>query len=377
MDTRGLENKKIWILVGTRPEVIKQVPLYQACVKRFGAKAVALVGTGQHKELLTQALAPFGVELDINLDIMKPDQSLTMSSAAILQGLDMLFRQTRPEWLVVQGDTSSAVMAAVAAFQHRILVAHNEAGLRSYDLRQPFPEEANRKMIAVVADLHLAPTTKAADVLRREGAPDEKIHVVGNTGIDAFLMMLSRPAPAAAQEIIGRVTAKGCRPVLLTAHRRENAADRVDSWFKALADFLKAHPDLALVYPTHPNKMSQDAAAKHLSTLDRAFLVPPLDYPSTCHVLNASRFVVTDSGGIQEEGATLGLPVVICRERTERTEAIDAGVARLAGTDTQKVLDAMEWAYKMSESPRVQKWPFGDGKSSPRIADILAATMPS
>lgn len=381
MDTKALQGKRIWILVGTRPEVIKQVPLYLACRERYGQNGVALVGTGQHRELLHQALAPFGVQLDVNLDVMKPNQSLTRSAADILTGMDTLFAQTKPEWIVVQGDTSSAAMAAIAAFHHGVRVAHNEAGLRSYDLLQPFPEECNRKLIAVVADLHLAPTTKAMGALRKEGIPEDRMCLVGNTGIDAMMMMLARPAPAAAAELLTDIRKMNCAPVLLTAHRRENKAERVDAWFRALAEFVEAHKDLVLVYPMHPNNIGRDAADRHLRKLDRVRIVEPLDYPSTCHMLQASRFVVTDSGGIQEEGATLGLPVVVCRNTTERAEAVEAGYARLVGTDVKAVLEGMEWANTRGAQPRTQTWPFGDGKSSARIAALLerseAALTPS
>jgi UDP-N-acetylglucosamine 2-epimerase (non-hydrolysing) len=368
-----LKDKLVWILVGTRPEAIKQVPLYLACRKRFGANRVALVGTGQHRELLLQALEPFGVQLDVNLSIMRPGQSLSNSAAAVLHGLDELLSTTKPEWMVVQGDTTSAAMAALAAFHHGVKVAHNEAGLRSYDLKHPFPEEANRKLIAVVADLHLAPTEKAANALRREGIAENTIRVVGNTGIDAQTEMLSRPLTPRASELLRAVEAKSCEPVLLTAHRRENAKERVDEWFQALRFFLEQRKDLALIYPLHPNNLGREPAERHLKQLDRVFLIDPLDYPTTCQVVSRCRFVVTDSGGIQEEASTLGVPVVVCRETTERSEAVDAGLARLAGTNVDRVIAAMNWGYEnsaaMKSAPRA--WPFGDGRSSDRIAEVL------
>jgi UDP-N-acetylglucosamine 2-epimerase (non-hydrolysing) len=373
MNNQNLNGCKVWILVGTRPEAIKQAPLYKACRDTFGKDKVALIGTGQHRELLTQALKPFGVEMDVNLDIMKPGQTLSESAADVLSGMSKLFAAAKPEWLIVQGDTTSAAMAALAAFHHGVKVAHNEAGLRSYDLHHPFPEEANRKIVAVVADIHLAPTEKSRQALLKEGIPEEKIRLVGNTGIDALMEILSGPMPAQATALLDQCVKLGGSPVFLTAHRRENQSSRVDEWFAALARFVQSHKNIVLVYPMHPNNIGRAAAEKHLKPLDRVILTDPLDYPSTCHLLSRSRFTVTDSGGIQEEASTLGVPVVVCRETTERQEAVEAGLARLAGTDTQRILDAMEWAYNEGTpgKARPQKWPFGDGKSSHRIAQIL------
>ena len=373
MEIDSLKARKVWILVGTRPEAIKQAPLYKACCEKFGSENVALIGTGQHRELLLQALEPFNVKMDLNLDIMTPGQSLSESAASVLQGLSKIFQKAKPEWLVVQGDTTSAAMAALAAFHHGVKVAHNEAGLRSYDLQHPFPEEANRRIISVMADLHFVPTEKARQALYREAVPETRVKVVGNTGIDALMEMLGKEMPKRAAKIVDDCGRLGGLPVLLTAHRRENQAARIDEWFATLAGFVQQHKDIVLVYPMHPNNIGRSAAEKHLRPLDRVLLTDPLDYPSTCHLLSRCRFTVTDSGGIQEEGSTMGIPVVVCRETTERQEAVEAGLARLAGTDTQRILKAMEWAYQEGAPGRTrpQRWPFGDGRSSGRIAQLL------
>lgn len=369
---KGIE-RKIWILVGTRPEVIKQTPVYLACVEKFGREHVALIGTGQHRELLEQALAHFGVKLDFNLDIMKPDQTLTSSSAEVLAGLDRLFRKYKPQWLVAQGDTTSAAMASVAAFQYGIMVAHNEAGLRSYDLRNPFPEEANRRMISVVADLHLAPTDLAKEALLKEGTNPASIHVTGNPGIDALRITLGMQVPKLVQELLTKTDAAGLQPVLLTAHRRENRDEPMRSWFRALARFLESHKNLALVYPIHPNNAAREAAEKFLAPMKQVFMFPAINYGETCHLLDRCRFVVTDSGGIQEEASTLGVPVVVCRKTTERMEAVNAGLARLAGTEIDSVLETMEWAHQKGRpsGSGLKHDIFGDGYSAARMAALL------
>ncbi len=362
--------KDIWILVGTRPEVIKQAMLYKACIARFGKDRVALVGTGQHKELLQQALAHFHLELDVNLEIMKSGQSLSESAGLMLGKLDPLLDQCRPRWVVVQGDTTTAAMAAIAAFHRGISVAHNEAGLRSFDLQHPFPEEANRRFISVVSRLNFAPTEKAKSRLLAEGVSPNSITVTGNPGIDALFWTLKQERSRLAHDLLSKVQSRKLSPVLLTAHRRENAGEAVDNWFRAIASFLDSHQDLSLIYPLHPNRIAQDAAKKYLAGNDRVHLLESLDYGTTCHLLKECRFVVTDSGGIQEEAATLGVPTVVCRNTTERSEAVDAGISRLAGLDVNKILEAMNWAYER-KSERAVPGPFGDGRASEQIAEIL------
>ncbi len=374
-----LQGKRIWILVGTRPEVIKQAPLYLELANRLGQDQVALVGTGQHRELLEQALTHFGLKLDVTLEIMKPNQTLTGSAAAVLSGMERLFAFQRPDWLVVQGDTTSAAMAAWAAFVHKIRVAHNEAGLRSYDLLNPYPEEANRRLISVVADLHLAPTERARDALLAEKAPADRVFVTGNTGIDALRLTLAAPAPETASALCARILAGGRRPVLLTAHRRENSGEGMMQWFEALARFLRARPDIALIYPVHPNNLARPAIEAMLAPLPQVHLLPAIHYGETCHILKHSRFVVTDSGGIQEEASSLGIPVVVCRKTTERMEAVHAGIARLAGLEVESIVEAMDWAYSRSASASatppvgIVRPIFGDGFASARIADLLRA----
>ena len=368
---------QVWVLVGTRPEVIKQAPVFLACREALGADGVALIGTGQHRELLEQALDHFGLRLDANLDVMRPGQTPTAAAAAILSGLEPLIVDAAPSWMVVQGDTTSAAMAAWAAFNAGVRVAHNEAGLRSYDLQHPFPEEANRKLISVVADEHFVPTEHARRALIAEGYRDECVHVTGNTGIDAFLMTLAKPAPPRVTELADRAEAAGRRVVLMTAHRRENRGAGMDEWFATLAEFLDEHAELELVYPLHPNRAAEPATRRHLQDHPRVRLVDPLDYDETCHLLSRSLFTITDSGGIQEEAATLEIPVVVCRQATERPEAVDAGIAHLVGTHHDPLRDGLEWALARARThPRVDINPiFGDGHAGPRIATILGERL--
>jgi UDP-N-acetylglucosamine 2-epimerase len=367
----------VWVLVGTRPEVIKQAPVYNACREALGPDRVALIGTGQHRELLSQALHDFDLELHENLDVMQPEQTPIAATAAILAGLEPLIADRAPSWVVVQGDTTSAAMAAWAAFHAGVRVAHNEAGLRSYDLQQPFPEEANRKLISVVADEHFAPTEHARRALLAEGCRDDRIHVTGNPGIDSFLSTLEKPLTPQVAEIVEAADAGGRRLVLMTAHRRENRGPGMDDWFATLAEFLGDHAELELVYPMHPNRAGHDAALRHLSGHPRVRLVDPLDYRDNCQLLSRSSFTITDSGGIQEEAATLEIPVVVCRRATERPEAVDAGIAHLAGTDHGPLREALDWALDRALShPRAGINPiFGDGKAGPRIARVLAERL--
>lgn len=362
------------MLVGTRPEVIKQAPVYIACRDALAPASVSLIGTGQHRELLDKALADFDLTLDRDLGIMREGQTPISAAAAILHGLEPLLAEDPPDWIVVQGDTTSAAMAAWAAFHAGVGVAHNEAGLRTYDLSQPFPEEANRKLISAVATEHFAPTEHARRALLAEACPAERIHVTGNPGIDALRMTLAKPQPPRVTELL----AEGGREiVLMTAHRRENRGERMEEWFATLARFLAAHPDLRLVYPMHPNGAGYEAAVHHLSDLSRVQLVEPLDYTETCHLLRHCRFTITDSGGIQEEGATLGVPVVVCRRVTERPEAIDAGAAYLASTEAAPLQLALDWAYRRSATRDHETFDpiFGDGHAGPRIASIIGERL--
>lgn len=370
----NLSSKKIWVMVGTRPEVIKQVPVYLECKKKFGEDQVALIGTGQHRELLDQALNHFKVELDYNFEIMRKGQSLNQIAASVLVKMDSLLRVYSPEWVIVQGDTTSAAMAGLSAFHHKVKVIHNEAGLRSYDLANPFPEEANRLMLGSIATLHMAPTPLAAGALEKEGISSSKIFITGNTGLDSLRMTLQMPIPEETKKLIDTIHDKGLDLVFLTAHRRENEGKTMDQWFQALGKFMEDNPKLFLLYPMHPNNLAKSYAEKYLGNNPRVKIINAINYLETAHILNNAKFVVTDSGGIQEEASTIGVPVVICRKTTERMEAVHAGSAVLAGGETESILIAMKWAYDKANNTE-KKWQniFGDGHSAATIADIISS----
>jgi UDP-N-acetylglucosamine 2-epimerase (non-hydrolysing) len=353
--------------------MIKQAPVYIACREALGSAEVSLISTGQHRELLDKALTDFELALDKDLGIMREGQTPVSTATAVLAGLEPLLAHDPPDWIVVQGDTTSAAMAAWAAFHAGVRVAHNEAGLRTYDLSQPFPEEANRKLIGTIASEHFAPTEHARKALLAEGCAAERIHVTGNPGIDALRMALEKPAPARVNDLVGAAARDGRELVLMTAHRRENRGVAMEEWFATLAGFLDEHPELDVVYPMHPNRAGYAAAVHHLRDRPRVRIVDPLDYNETCHLLRRCRFTITDSGGIQEEGATLGVPVVVCRRVTERPEAVEAGIAYLATTDPEPLRLALDWAYERSagRSPDTFDEIFGDGHAGPRIAALL------
>lgn len=371
-------NRPYWVVVGTRPEVIKQVSVYWGMREVFGADQVALVGSGQHRELLNQALSHFGAHLDTNLDLMKPGQGLSESAARIHTEIEALLRTHRPKAVIVQGDTTTAAMTAIAAFHLGIQVIHNEAGLRSYDAWNPYPEESNRKWISAVASHHMAPTKLAADRLKSEGASTQSISVVGNPGIDSLLWTLSETKPDPHHAVWQFLKKSKLKPVLVTAHRRENDAQAMDRWFDGLKQFLSKHPDLGLICPIHPNQRAQSAVDQHLGGHAQALVCDPIDYAQLGHLLKECAFVVSDSGGIQEETATLKIPCVVVRKTTERPEALTHGTARLANPESvNEILDAMTWAHAQSLLPPASRWdkkspygefPFGEGKAGLAIA---------
>ncbi len=370
-----IAKKKVWVLVGTRPEAIKQIPLYTELKKVMGSEHVALVSTGQHKELLDQVFQHFQIFPDLDMKLMRQGQGLSLLAGSVLTEMANLFsgilRDQKPEWLVVQGDTTTAAMAAIAAYHEKIKVLHSEAGLRSHNLQHPFPEEANRKWISSIADLHMAPTEHARSVLIKENIDPNKIFVTGNTGIDALRWTLvNRPKPSYL---------KNGNYVFVTAHRRENEK-AFQTYFSAIAKFAKAQPDLTFVVPIHPNNLARPAIEKYLEGNSNIQLKAPLDYCNTCHLLTHCRFVITDSGGIQEEAATLGLPTIVARLTTERSEAITAGIAKLLPPDSSEegILNLFDWALGASSADYPKKAVntlFGDGYASQKIVEVLHSVI--
>jgi UDP-N-acetylglucosamine 2-epimerase len=361
------------VVFGTRPEAIKVAPVIATLSKdsRFVVRAIL---TGQHREMVHEIISPLGIQPDIDLDIMKPGQSLTDIVVTVLSRLDTLYAQERPDIVLVQGDTSTAFAAALAAFHRRIPVAHIEAGLRSFDLQNPFPEESNRRMISAVADLHFAPTSKAANNLTAAGVPAESVFVTGNTVIDALALALGQKTKLASPVPPGREL------VLVTLHRREawdgGCADGSNVLVNILQGIREAasdHRDHVFVYPVHRNPRVREMAQRILSGEANVSLIEPLPYFDFVQVMARAKLILTDSGGIQEEAPSLGVPVLVLRKTTERPEALQSGNS-LVGTEAADIRAAITAELRTSR-PRPTSVPcpspFGDGQASERIRDAL------
>jgi len=369
--------RRILTIFGTRPEAIKLFPLVHAldADARFASRVCV---SAQHRGMLDQVLAIAGIAPHHDLDLMQPDQTLDALTAGLLSGLGRVMDEEAPDWVVVQGDTATAMAGAIAAYYRKIPVAHVEAGLRSGNIHHPWPEEVNRKVIAAIAALHCAPTATAAAALRRENVDPATIHVTGNTVIDALHWVTEqigrKPALAAGLAELERRFA-GKRIIGVTSHRRENFGGGMASIAEALRR-LAARGDVAMIFPVHLNPNVRQVMQAELAGLDNVALIEPLDYPNFARLLDISTLVLTDSGGVQEEAPALGKPVLVMRETTERPEGIEAGTAKLVGTDAARIVAEAERllddeaAY--AAMARAHN-PFGDGKSAGRIAELLAS----
>lgn len=363
--------RKLAFIVGTRPEVIKMAPVIRAAGKRSGCRPV-VIATAQHREMLDQALGWFGIKTDRDLDLMEPDQPVHALLARGLSPLVALLAAERPDWVLVQGDTTTTFCAALAAFYQDIPVGHVEAGLRTGDLRRPFPEEANRRLTDALAHHCFAPTQRSRTNLLAEGIPPERITVTGNTGIDALLMLENE---AGGGDILAQLDMRS-RIVLVTAHRRESFGAPLEAICRAIRRLVLENPDLTVVYPVHPNPNVRSPVHRYLDGCPRVLLVEPLQYPDLVHVMRRATLVLTDSGGLQEEAPSLGKPVLVLREVTERPEGVEAGVALLVGTDEDRIVaeasrllrDGSAYA---AMARRVN--PYGDGKAAERILDVLTS----
>ena len=362
-------------IFGTRPEAIKLFPVVRALQAAGGMETVTCV-TAQHRGLLDQVLAIAGLTPDIDLDLMEPGQSLDRLTARLLIGLGEVMDRVRPDRVIVQGDTATAMVGALAAYYRKIPVAHVEAGLRSGDIYQPWPEEVNRRIVAPIAALHFAPTDTAATALARENVT-AGVHVTGNTVIDALHWTRGRiaatPTLAADLDPLAARFA-GRRIVLLTTHRRENFGDGMAAIARAIAR-IAARDDVAVIFPMHPNPNVGAMMEQWLGTPDNVARIAPLDYPHFIRALELCDLALTDSGGVQEEAPALGKPVLVMRDTTERPEGVAAGTARLIGTDEARIVSEVftllddKAAY--SAMARAHN-PFGDGQASTRIARIIA-----
>jgi UDP-N-acetylglucosamine 2-epimerase (non-hydrolysing) len=367
---------KVLLIFGTRPEAIKLFPVVQALAAR-GDIAVRTCVTAQHRGLLDQVLDIAGLRPDIDLDLMTPGQSLDQLTARLLAGLGAVLDAERPDRVIIQGDTATAMVGALVAYYRRIPVAHVEAGLRSGDIYQPWPEEVNRRIVAPIADLHFAPTETAAEALRRENIDPATIHVTGNTVIDALHATRARigadPTLAAGLDAVAERFA-GKRLVLVTTHRRENFGEAMAGIASAIARIAN-RGDTAVLFPMHPNPNVVSVMERILG--DRADIarVDPLDYPHFIRALGLADIVLTDSGGVQEEAPALGKPVLVMRETTERPEGVAAGTAKLVGTDPDRIVSEISTLLDVPQAYSAMARahnPFGDGHAAARIAGIVA-----
>jgi UDP-N-acetylglucosamine 2-epimerase (non-hydrolysing) len=371
--------KTVLVVFGTRPEAIKLAPVIRELERRGQEFRTIVCTTGQHREMLAQMLSVFGLKPDYDLGVMKPGQSLTEVTTAVMIGMDHLLSQLPVDMLLVQGDTTTAFAAALEAFYHRIPVGHVEAGLRTQDKYNPFPEEINRRLVSPIADLHFAPTQLARENLLAEGFRTEKIVVTGNTVIDALLYMRGQ-----IEANPGIVPDLGLRDfnrenmIVVTAHRRENFGGGLEQICRAIASLARSRRDIEIVYPVHLNPNVNGPVHKLLAGLSNVHLLPPLDYVSFVSLMAQARILLTDSGGIQEEGPALGKPVLVMREVSERPEAITAGSAWLVGTDAQRIIRAVNTLLDdpatyatMVNRPN----PFGDGTAAVQIVDCLERTL--
>ena len=355
-------------VLGTRPEAIKMCPVIIELKKRKNVDLYVCI-TGQHREMLRSVLDIFGVRADCDLDIMKEGQSLADITKAVLDGISEVLEREKPDVVLVHGDTTTAFAASLACFYRKIPVGHVEAGLRTYDVYSPYPEEFNRRAIDITARYLFAPTKLSAENLLREGADENSIFVTGNPAIDALRLTVREEYSSPITE-----AAAGKRIILLTAHRRENHGEALRGIFRAVRRIADEFDDVMIVYPVHPNPTVRAAAEETLSGHERIMLTEPFDVIAFHTLMAKSRFIMTDSGGIQEEAPSLGKPVLVLRDVTERPEGVEAGTLRIVGTDEEKVYlacknllcDETEYA-KMSAAEN----PYGDGKASRRIADIL------
>ncbi len=360
--------KTVMLVFGTRPEAIKMCPLVNELKTRKGLKTVVCV-TGQHRQMLDQVLAAFGVEPDYDLSIMKDKQTLFDITTNILNRIRAVLEEVRPDVVLVHGDTSTTFVTALACFYLQIPVGHVEAGLRTYNIYSPYPEEFNRQAVSIISQYNFAPTARARDNLLHEGKRAETIFVTGNTAIDALQTTVredyTHPELTWAQ---------GSRLIVITAHRRENLGEPMHQMFRAIRRIMDEHPDVKAIYPIHMNPVVRQAADEELRGCDRIHIIEPMEVLDFHNLLARSYLILTDSGGIQEEAPSLGKPVLVMRDTTERPEGIDAGTLRLVGTNEDVIYRNFKQLLEDNDAYQAMAHasnPYGDGRACRRIADIL------
>lgn len=373
--------QKILAVFGTRPEAIKLAPLLKY-LQQDGAFDLKVCVTAQHRQMLDQVLALFEIQPDFDLDLMQSEQDLSALSARILSSLRPVFAEYRPNLVLVHGDTTTAFASALSAFYHQIPVAHIEAGLRTHNIHSPFPEEANRRLIAGIAQWHFAPTATAKQNLLNEGIRADRIWVTGNTVIDALSATLQKLAqtPALVKAFAERYPFLDSkkRLILVTVHRRENLGAGLVQICDALSNLAGRHSDLQIVYPVHPNPNVREVVYSRLGNLSNLFLLEPQDYLPFISLMARAELILTDSGGIQEEATALAKKILVLRETSERPEAVEFGTARVIGTDSRRIIENVERLLGEQSGcsiSRAMQNPYGDGQASARIVEILKQTL--
>lgn len=360
---------KVVCCLGTRPEVIKLAPVIQEINSRSTLFKGVVVSTGQHRQMLDQALSVFGLHTDIDLQLMEPNQTLAELTSRLILKLDSVFHKEAPDWVLAQGDTTSVMASALVCFYRKIRFGHVEAGLRTGDYENPFPEEMNRRIADLAASAYFAPTPNSAQALRKEGISNSKIHVTGNTVVDALKWIVK--SGKCPDPYCGLGLPKNSELVLITAHRRESFGSQFREMCLALRELANLYTKVQFVYPVHLNPNVQQPVREILGGKSNFHLVEPFDYAELVGLMRSSRLILTDSGGIQEEAPTFGVPVLVMRKTTERPEGVEAGAVQLVGTDRVRIVRAAQALLSKPFLPWKGKNPYGDGKAAERIVRVL------
>lgn len=369
-----MAKRRVMVVVGTRPEAVKMAPVVAELRRRHDQFDCTLVSTGQHREMLRQTMASFGLSVDIDLDIMQPDQTLASLTAAAVTASDNIIQKEKPDIVLVQGDTTTVLAAALAAYYQRVPVGHVEAGLRTKNRYNPFPEEINRSLLGPLATYHFAPTQRAAENLLAEGIDKRSIHVTGNTVVDALQTLRQHLSEEDVSEhVLKAVSASNGRFVLVTCHRRESFGDDLKTIIAALKALANQHPERLFFFPLHLNPNLRKQVLPGLAGIDNIVLSDPVGYADILYCLTHAELLLTDSGGLQEEAPSFGVPAVVLRHTTERPEGVEAGFSQLAPMDTDAITDlASRWLNEGRKNTlKDRQNPYGDGEAAKRIVDVL------
>jgi UDP-N-acetylglucosamine 2-epimerase (non-hydrolysing) len=368
-----MEKKKIAVVFGTRPDTIKMAPIIKELERNSEFFELVNIATAQHRDMLDQVLDAFSITPHYDMNIMEPRQTLAGLTAKVIKGLDTIFEKEKPDMVLVQGDTSTTFVGSLAAFYRQISVGHIEAGLRTNDKSNPFPEEINRRLTSCISDLHFAPTLTAKKALLREAYPDDDIYITGNTVVDALQYTVKENYHFSVEKL-NEIVASGRKIILVTMHRRENWGKPMEGACSAIKRMALKYPDFQIVFPMHLNPVVRDVVAPALSNIPNVSLIEPLEYNDFVNLMANAYLILTDSGGVQEEGPHFGIPILVLRLVTERPEAVDYGTVKLVGLDEETIfsnatllLDNKEEYQKMANAVN----PYGDGKAAKRTIDII------